>query len=118
MRLLLLNILFLSNFYTYGQTNISEIEDKKIQERVLLIKSRTDSLIRKLTSKAVFKKLVPDFRVTYRVGKFYHNYVFLNKDKFDTEYIYDLTQNYIINDTTLGFSDTIRICYMCKFLPC
>ena len=120
MRLLFLIILFLGNFCTYGQTNISEIKDKKIQERVLLIKSRTDSLIQKLTSKKVFKKLFPDFRVTYRVGKFYHNYVFLNEHKFDPEDIYDLTQNYIINDTALGFSDTIRICYLelrYKFAP-
>ncbi len=120
MKLLLLNILFLSNFYTYGQTNIREIEDKKVQERVIIIKSRTDSLIRKVTSKEVFKKLVSNFRVTFRVGKFYHNYVFLNKDKLDPEDIYDLTQNYIIIDTTLGFSDTIRICYLelrYKFAP-
>jgi hypothetical protein len=112
MKLLLLNILTLVSLVSYGQTSISEIADKKIQQRVLLVKSRTDSFLNKATSKVVFKRLVPDFGVTYQVGEFYQNYLFLNKYETDPDNIYDLSQYYTINDTTLGVSDTIGIYYL------
>ena len=100
------------SLYSNGQTSISEIADKKIQERVLLIKSRTDSFLNKATSKVVFRKFVPDFGVTYQIGEFYQNYLFLNKYEKDGENIYDLTQYYSVNDRTLGVSDTIGIYYL------
>lgn len=111
MRLSILYILTLASLLSFGQTNISEIADKKIQQRVLLIKYRTDSFLNKVTNKAVFKRLVPDFGVTYQVGEFYQNYLFLNKYETDPENIYDLNQYYTINDTTLDVSDTIGIYY-------
>lgn len=112
MKLLHLFILTFISLFSYGQTSISEIADKKIQQRVLLIKSRTDSFLNKATSKVVFKRLVPDFGVTYQVGEFYQNYLFLNRYQTDPNNIYDLTQYYTVNDTPIGVSDTIGIYYL------
>ena len=96
---------------TYGQQSIEEILDKNIQHRVLLIRSRTDSLLKKMADQKVFSKFVADFSVTYQRGEFYNNYIFLNETRPDTTDIYDLTQEYYFNDTNWGLSDTIRICY-------
>jgi hypothetical protein len=112
MKTLLLNILTFLSLFSNGQTSISEIADKKVQQRVLLIKSRTDSVLNKVTNRAVFKKFVADFGVTYQVGEFYQNYLFLNRYETDPENIYDLTQYYTINDSVLGVSDTIGIYYL------
>ena len=112
MKLLHLFILTFISLFSYGQTSISEIADKKILQRVLLIKSRTDSFLNKATSKVVFKRLVPDFGVTYQVGELYQNYLFLNQYETDPNNIYDLTQYYSINDKTIGVSDTIGIYYL------
>lgn len=111
MKTLLLTILTFLSLFSNGQTSISEIADKKIQQRVILIKSRTDSVLSKVTNKAVFKKFFADFGVTYQVGEFYQNYLFLNRYETDPENIYDLSQYYTINDTLLGVSDTIGIYY-------
>ena len=107
MKYFLLQILLLFFLYSYGQTDYGEIRDKNIQQRVLLIKSRTDSILKKVVNKAVFKRLVPDFGVTYQVGEFYENYLFLNQREDDPESIYDLTQYYSIHDKTIGLADTI-----------
>ena len=112
MKTLLLNILTFLSLLSNGQTSISEIADKKIQQRVLLIKSRTDSVLNKVTNKVVFKKFVADFGVTYQVGEFYQNYQFLNRYETDPENIYDLNQYYTFNDPVLGVSDTIGIYYL------
>ena len=112
MKLLLPFILTFISLFSYGQTSISEIADKKILQRVLLIKSRTDSFLNKATSKVVFKRLVPDFGVTYQVGEFYQNYLFLNRYETDPNNIYDLTQYYSVNDTTIGVLDTVGIYYL------
>lgn len=112
MKTLLLNILTFLSLFSNGQTSISEIADRKIQQRVLLIKSRTDSVLNKVTNKSVFKKFVAYFGVTYQVGEFYQNYLFLNRYETDPENIYDLNQYYTINDPILGVSDTIGIYYL------
>jgi len=111
MKLLLVNILFFLCCSTYGQQSIDEILDKSIQQRVLLIRSRTDSLLKKMADPNVFTKFVADFSVTYQRGEFYNNYIFLNETKIDSTDIYDLTQEYYFNDMKWGISDTIRICY-------
>ena len=112
MKLILLIILTLNNLASRGQTTISEIADKNIQERVKLLKARTDSFLNTATSKTVFNRLVADFRVTFQVGEFYQNYLFLNRFETDPDDIYDLTQYYSINDTILGLSDTIGIYHL------
>jgi hypothetical protein len=94
-----------------AQQSISEILDKNIQQRVLLIRSRTDSLLKKLTNQKVFSKFAPNFGVTYLIGKFYNNYKFLNERKPDPEDIYELTQYYYIHDAELGISDTVGVYY-------
>lgn len=111
MKLLLLKMLFFMCCCSYGQQSIEEILDKNIQQRVLLIKSRTDSLLKKIADQKVFSKFVADFSVTYQQGEFYNNYIFLNDTRPDTTDIYDLTQEYYFNDMKWGISDTIRICY-------
>jgi hypothetical protein len=98
--------------FSFGQTDYKEIADKNIQQRILLIKSRTDSFIQKVTNKAVYKRLVLDFGVTYQVGEMYQNYLFLNQYERDADNIYNLTQYYSINDKTVGLSDTIGIYYL------
>lgn len=112
MKAILSTILISFCCYSYGQQSISEILDKNIQQRVLLIKSRTDSLFKKISDRKVFSKFVADFGVIYQIGKFYNNYNFLNERKPDPNDIYDLTQRYYINDTELGISDTIGIYYL------
>lgn len=112
MKAAFLLILTLFSLFSYGQTNYSEIANKNIRQRVLLIKSRTDSFIQKATRKSVFKRLTPDFGVTYQVGEMYQNYLFLNKYERDPDNIYDLTQYYSIGDKTLGVSDTIGVYYL------
>lgn len=105
---------------TYGQQSIEEILDKNIQHRVLLIRSRTDSLLKKIADQKVFSKFVADFSVTYQRGEFYNNYIFLNETRPDTTDIYDLTQEYYFHDMKWGISDTISICYqefMYQFAP-
>ncbi len=81
MKILLLNMLFFMCCCSYGQQSMDEILDKSIQQRVLLIRSRTDSLLKKIADQKVFPKFVADFSVTYQRGEFYNNYIFLNETK-------------------------------------
>ena len=111
MKYFLLLILSFLSLFSDGQTNYSEIADSNIRQRVLLIRSRTDSFIKRMADKSVFKRLTGDFGVTYLLGEFYRNYLFLNKDERDANNIHNLTQYYSINDETLGLSDTIGIYY-------
>jgi hypothetical protein len=112
MKTVLLLLLISFNLYSTGQTDYSEIANKDIQRRVLLIKSRTDSFVRKMTNNNVFRRLVPHYGVTYLDGEFGKSYLFLNQYKTLPEDIYNLTQFYSINDKTLGVSDTIGIYYL------
>lgn len=95
-----------------GQTTPSEISNKKIRNRVLLIRNRTDSFLNKTATKAVFKRFVAEFGVTYLAGEFGRNYHFLNKEENEPDNIYDLTQYYTINDKKLGVSCTIGVHYI------
>lgn len=112
MKLLILSILISISCCSYGQQSIDEILDKNIQQRVLLIRSRTDSLLKRIADRKVFSKFVADFSVTYQIGEFYNNYLFLNETKPDSTEIYDLTQDYYFKDIKWGISDTIRIYYL------
>ena len=101
-----------SILFSSGQTSINEITDKNIQHRVLLIRFRTDSLLKKTSNKNVFKLFTADFKVTYQQGEFYRNYLFLNMDERDPNNIYDLTQYYYFSDTALHLNDTIGVYYL------
>lgn len=112
MKLLLLIVVIFSHLLSNGQSSIAEISDKKIQQRVQLIRHRTDSFLTKFADGIVARRLTADFEVTYEVGEFYNNYVFLNKEEHDPNNIYELTQYYTVEDSSLKVDVRIGVYYL------
>ncbi len=112
MRPLTIIIAFFYTQFAIGQNTISEIKDLKIRERVVQVKSQTDSfLVTKVGIKA-YRKMTSDYGVTFIDGEFFMNYLFLNKYYSITPTdINNLVQYYLLNDTSINLRDTIGVYY-------